>query len=193
MTINLSKGERIDLSKEAPGLTNAWVGLGWDINATDTGTAFDLDTSVFMLGANGKIPADSYFIFYNNLKSPDGGIEHLGDNRSGAGEGDDETIEVNLDKIDSSIQELIFVATIHDAEERRQNFGQVRNAFIRIADAKTEKEITRYDLDEDFSTEAALEFGRLYRKDGTWRFQAVGQGYNSGLSAFVEKYYQKPQ
>ncbi|MEA5468064.1 TerD family protein [Spirulina sp. 06S082] len=193
MTINLSKGERIDLSKEVPGLTNTWVGLGWDLNATDTGTAFDLDTSVFMLGANGKIPADPYFIFYNNLKSPDGGVEHLGDNRSGAGEGDDETIEVNLDKIDSSIQELIFVVTIHDAQERRQNFGQVRNAFIRIADAKTEKEITRYELDEDFSTEAALEFGRLYRKDGTWRFQAVGQGYNSGLSAFVEKYYQKSQ
>lgn len=191
MTINLSKGERIDLSKEDPGLTNAWVGLGWDINVTDTGTAFDLDTSVFMLAANGKIPADSYFIFYNNLKSPDGGVNHLGDNRTGAGEGEDETIEVNLNEIDSTIEELIFVVTIHDAEERRQNFGQVRNAFIRLANAKTEQEIIRYELDEDFSTEAALEFGRLYRKDGTWRFQAVGQGYNSGLSAFVEKYHQR--
>jgi tellurium resistance protein TerD len=188
MPINLSKGQRIDLSKEAPGLSNAWVGLGWDINATDTGSGFDLDASVFMVGAGGKIPSDPYFIFYNNKNSPDGSVQHLGDNRTGEGSGDDELVEVNLNKVDASVQELIFVVTIHEATQRRQNFGQVRNSYIRIADSTTEQEIARYDLDEDFSTETAIEFGKLYRKDGTWRFQAVGQGYNAGLDKFVQQY-----
>ncbi|MDY6784094.1 MAG: TerD family protein [Cyanobacteriota bacterium] len=188
MPINLSKGQRIDLSKEAPGLQSSGIGLGWDINATDTGAEFDLDTSVFMLGSNGKIPSEPYFIFYNNKTSPDSSVNHLGDNRTGAGEGDDELIEVDLTKVDASVQELIFVVTIHEAEKRRQNFGQVRNSYIRIADSTTQQEVARYELDEDFSTETAIEFGRLYRKDGTWRFQAVGQGYNAGLEKFVQQY-----
>lgn len=188
MPINLSKGERINLSKEAPGLKNAWVGLGWDLNATDTGTSFDLDASVFMVGAAGKIPSDQYFVFYNNKNSPDASVQHLGDNRTGEGAGDDELVEVDLGKVDASVQEIVFVVTIHEATQRRQNFGQVRNAYIRIADSMTEQEITRYELDEDFSTETAIEFGKLYRKDGSWRFQAVGQGYNAGLEKFVQQY-----
>jgi len=188
MSINLSKGERINLAKEAPGLKNAGIGLGWDINATDTGTAFDLDASVFMLGANGKIPGEKYFVFYNNKESPNGSVQHLGDSRTGEGQGDDETVLVDLSKVDSSVEEIVLVVTIHEAETRRQNFGQVRNAFIRIYDTITGTEVTKYDLDEDFSRETAIEFGRLYKKDGEWRFQAVGQGYNTGLQSFVDKY-----
>ncbi|MEL7039212.1 MAG: TerD family protein [Cyanobacteria bacterium J06592_8] len=188
MSININKGERINLSKEAPGLQKAGVGLGWDVNATDTGAAFDLDASVFMLGENGKIPQDEYFVFYNNLLSPDSAVKHLGDSRTGAGSGDDENIEIDLTQINPVIQELIFVVTIHDAEQRRQNFGQVRNSFIRIYDRETDTEVGRYDLEEDFSRETAVEFGRLYQKNGEWRFQAVGQGYNAGLQSFVDKY-----
>ncbi|NJK38973.1 MAG: TerD family protein [Oscillatoriales cyanobacterium RM2_1_1] len=188
MAINLKKGDRISLTKEAPGLTQAKVGLGWDVNATDTGSAFDLDVSVFMLGANGKIPDERYFVFYNNLQSLDGSVQSMGDSRTGEGSGDDETITVDLPKVNSAIQEMLFVVTIHEAETRRQNFGQIRNAYIRIDDAMTQSEVVLYDLDEDFSRETAVEFGRLYMKDGEWRFQAVGQGYNSGLASFVEKY-----
>lgn len=188
MSINLSKGGRINLSKEAPNLKEAGIGLGWDVNATDTGAAFDLDASIFMLGSNGKIPSEKYFVFYNNLTSPDGSLKHLGDNRTGQGEGDDEVIQINLGKVDSTIQEIVFIVTIHEAETRKQNFGQVRNSFIRIYDQLTGKEITKYELEEDFSRETAIEFGRLYKKDGDWRFQAVGQGYNSGLQSFVDKY-----
>lgn len=188
MSINLSKGGRINLSKEAPNLKEAGIGLGWDVNATDTGAAFDLDASIFMLGSNGKIPSEKYFVFYNNLISPDGSLKHLGDNRTGQGEGDDEVIQINLGKVDSTIQEIVFIVTIHEAETRKQNFGQVRNSFIRIYDQLTGKEITKYELEEDFSRETAIEFGRLYKKDGDWRFQAVGQGYNSGLQSFVDKY-----
>lgn len=188
MSINISKGERINLSKEAPGLKKAGIGLGWDINVTDTGGEFDLDASVFMLGSNGKIPIDEYFVFYNNLASPDGSVKHLGDNRTGAGEGDDEAVEINLTQVDSSIEEIMFVVTIHDADKRRQNFGQVRNSFIRIYDFETQEEVMRYELEEDFSRETAIEFGRLYRKNDEWRFQAVGSGYNAGLQSFVDKY-----
>ena len=188
MSINLEKGGRINLSKEAPGLKNAGIGLGWDINATDTGAAFDLDASVFMLGATGKIPGEKYFVFYDNEESPDTAVIHLGDSRTGEGFGDDETVTVDLTKVDPAVQEIVFVVTIHEAESRRQNFGQVRNAFIRIYDTTTNTEVTKYDLDEDFAKETAVEFGRLYKKDGEWRFQAVGQGYNSGLQSFVDKY-----
>jgi tellurium resistance protein TerD len=188
MSINLSKGERVNLSKESPGLTQAGIGLGWDINTTDTGSAFDLDASVFMLGNNGKIPAEQYFVFYNNLTSPDGSVQHSGDSRTGEGSGDDELIQIDLAKVDQVIQEVLFVVTIHEADARRQNFGQVRNSFIRIYDTTTELEIAKYELEEDFSRETALEFGRLYRKDNDWRFLAVGQGYNSGLQGFVDKY-----
>ncbi|EIW15878.1 MULTISPECIES: TerD family protein [Pelosinus] len=190
MGINLSKGERINLSKEAPSLKKVGVGLGWDTNSTDTGVDFDLDASVFMLGANGKIPSEKSFIFYNNLTSPDGAVKHTGDNLTGEGDGDDETILVELAKVDSGINELVFVVTVHEAEKRRQNFGQVRNAFIRLYDQDTNKEVAKYELDEDFSKETAIEFGKLYKKDGQWRFQAVGQGYNSGLQGFVDKYFE---
>ena len=188
MGINLGKGERINLSKEAPSLKKVGVGLGWDTNSTDTGDDFDLDASVFMLGANEKIPTEKHFIFYNNLTSPDNSIKHTGDNLTGVGDGDDETILVELGKVDATINELVFVVTIHDAEKRKQNFGQVRNAFIRLYDQETNKEIAKYELDEDFSKETAIEFGKLYKKDGQWRFQAVGQGYNSGLQGFIDRY-----
>ncbi|ERT08256.1 bacterial stress family protein [Lyngbya aestuarii BL J] len=188
MSINIKKGERINLAKEAPGLRKAAVGLGWDANLTDTGAAFDLDASVFMLGEDGKIPQDEYFVFYNNLLSPDRAVKHLGDSRTGEGSGDDETIEIDLTQINPTIQELIFVVTIHEADQRRQNFGQIRNSFIRIYDRETDTEVTRYDLEEDFSRETSVEFSRLYKKDGEWRFQAVGQGYNTGLQSFVDKY-----
>jgi len=189
MGINLSKGERINLSKEAPSLKKVGVGLGWDTNVSDTGADFDLDASVFMLGANGKIPTEKHFIFYNNLTSPDGAIKHTGDNLTGDGDGDDETINVELPKVDGTINDLVFVVTIHEAEKRKQNFGQVRNAFIRLYDIETNKEIAKYDLEEDFSKETAIEFGKLYKKDNQWRFQAVGQGYNAGLQGFVDKFF----
>ncbi|HEY3424790.1 MAG TPA: TerD family protein [Negativicutes bacterium] len=188
MAINLGKGERINLSKEAPSLKKVGVGLGWDTNSTDTGKDFDLDASVFILGANGKVPNDKYFVFYNNLTSPDGSVKHTGDNLTGAGDGDDETILVELSKVDAAVTEMVFVVTIHEAEARKQNFGQVRNAFIRLYDQETGKEVAKYEMDEDFSREVAIEFGRLYKKDGEWRFQAVGQGFNSGLQGFVDKY-----
>jgi tellurium resistance protein TerD len=188
MSVSIHKGERINLSKTAPGLKQVGIGLGWDINATDTGTAFDLDASVFMIGENGKIPQDEYFVFYNNLNSPDSSVKHLGDSRTGEGSGDDETLEIDLEKINPNVKELIFVVTIHEADKRRQNFGQVRNSFIRIYDKMTDTEVAKYDLEEDFSRETAVEFGRLYQKQGEWRFQAVGQGYNSGLQSFVDQY-----
>lgn len=188
MSINLSKGERINLSKEAPSLKRAGIGLGWDINATDTGAAFDLDASIFMLAANGKIVNEKYFVFYNNVSSPDGSVKHEGDSRTGEGAGDDETISIDLDKVDASVQEILFVVTIHEAEQRKQNFGQVRNSYIRIYDNITEKQIAKYELEEDASVETAIEFGKLYRKDGEWRFQAVGTGYKSGLQNFVDRY-----
>jgi len=191
MAINLSKGGRVNLSKEAPGLKKALLGLGWDANASDTGKDFDLDASVFLIGADGKTPTDQDFVFYNNLKSPNGSVEHTGDNRTGEGDGDDEAIRVNLDAVPENIQEIIVVVTIHEAQERGQNFGQVRNAYVRIVDEDTGNEILKYELDEDFSAETAVEFGKLYRKDGSWRFQAVGEGYNAGLQKFVDKYITK--
>lgn len=186
--INLLKGARVDLSKEAPSLVNVGVGLGWDTNRTDTGFDFDLDVSVFMLDNSRKTPQVEYFIFYNNLKSPDGSVEHTGDNLDGNGDGDDETLFIKLRNIDKRIEELLFVVTIHEAEKRGQNFGQVRNSFIRLYNQDTNEEIAKYELEEDFSTETAIEFGRLYLKNGSWRFQAVGTGYNSGLQAFVDNY-----
>lgn len=188
MGISLSKGGRIDLSKEAPSLKKVGLGLGWDTNISDTGADFDLDASLFMLTSSGKIPDDKNFIFYNNLKSPDGSTVHQGDNRTGEGEGDDETIFVELNKIDNSIEELVIVVTIDEAEARKQNFGQVKNAFIRIYDLDSNKELAKYDLEEDFSIETAIEFGRLYKKNNSWKFKAVGSGYNSGLQGFVNQF-----
>lgn len=184
--INLEKGQRISMDK---GLTLVGVGLGWDPNE-GTGCDFDLDASAFMLGESGRIPTDEYFVFYNNQKSPDGSVESTGDDLTGGNSdgGDDETINVDLSKVDPKIQEIVFTATIYKAEERRQNFGQVRNSYIRIYDAKTNAEIARYDLDEDFSIETAVEFGRLYRRGDEWKFEAMGIGNKGGLQSLVNKY-----
>ena len=184
--INLEKGQRISMDK---GLTLVGVGLGWDPNE-GTGYDFDLDASAFMLGESGRIPTDEYFVFHNNQKSPDGSVESTGDDLTGGNSdgGDDETINVDLSKVDPKIQEIVFTATIYKAEERRQNFGQVRNSYIRIYDAKTNAEIARYDLDEDFSIETAVEFGRLYRRGDEWKFEAMGIGNKGGLQSLVNKY-----
>lgn len=184
--INLEKGQRISMDK---GLTLVGVGLGWDPNE-GTGYDFDLDASAFMLGESGRIPTDEYFVFYNNPKSPDGSVESTGDDLTGGNSdgGDDETINVDLSKVDPKIQEIVFTATIYKAEERRQNFGQVRNSYIRIYDAKTNAEIARYDLDKDFSIETAVEFGRLYRRGDEWKFEAMGIGNKGGLQSLVNKY-----
>ncbi len=184
--INLEKGQRISMDKV---LTLVGVGLGWDPNE-GTGYDFDLDASAFMLGESGRIPTDEYFVFYNNQKSPDGSVESTGDDLTGGNSdgGDDETINVDLSKVDPKIQEIVFTATIYKAEERRQNFGQVRNSYIRIYDAKTNAEIARYDLDEDFSIETAVEFGRLYRRGDEWKFEAMGIGNKGGLQSLVNKY-----
>jgi len=188
MGIDLKKGGKIDLSKEAPGLEDVIIGLGWDGNSSDTGAEFDLDASVFMLGENGKTKVETDFVFYNNLTSTDGSVVHQGDNRTGEGDGDDESIELTLSKVGPDTKEIVFVVTIDDAEARSQNFGQVTNAFIRLVDKKTGKEILKYELDEDYSAETAIEFGKLYKRDGSWKFSAVGTGFNSGLQGFVDKY-----
>lgn len=185
--INLEKGQRISMDSA---LSLVGVGLGWDPNEGGSAYDFDLDASAFMLGKNGKIPADEWFVFYNNPKSPDGSVETTGDDLTGGSSdgGDDETINVDLTKVNAQIQEILFTATIHKAAERRQNFGQVRNSYIRIYDAKTNNEIARYDLDEDFSVETAVEFGRLYRRNGEWKFEAMGNGSKDGLQGLVNKY-----
>ena len=184
MAIQLEKGQRIEL-----GLSRVSVGLGWDPNE-GTGFDFDLDASAFMLGDNKRIPNDNFFVFYNNQRSPDGAVESTGDDLTGGNSdgGDDETLNVDLAKVDSQVQEIIFTATIFKAEERRQNFGQVRNSYIRIYNSITNEEIARYDLDEDFSIETAVEFGRLYRRNGEWKFEAMGIGNKGGLQALVSKY-----
>lgn len=181
--INLEKGQRINVDFQ-----NFSVGLGWDTNQSDTGQDFDLDASAFILGENKKILSDEYFVFYNNLKSLDEAVEHTGDNLTGEGEGDDESIRIDLSKINSRATEICFVVTIHKADERRQNFGQVRNSFIRIYKTNTGEEIAKYELEEDFSVETAVEFGRLYKRNGTWKFEAVGIGYKQGLESFLNKY-----
>ena len=187
--INLEKGQRISMDK---GLTLVGVGLGWDPNK-GTGYDFDLDASAFMLGSDGQVPAQEYFVFYGNQKSPDGSVESSGDDLTGGNSdgGDDETLNVDLTKVSSNIQEIIFTATIYKAEERRQNFGQVRNSYIRIYDAKTNMEIARYDLDEDFSIETAVEFGRLYRRGTEWKFEAMGTGNKGEMQSLVHKYASK--
>jgi len=190
MGISLSKGQRISLEKVAPGLEAVMIGLGWDFKKVDTGSQYDIDVSIFMLNEQGKIPTDEHFIFYNNLKSPDPdhAVEHLGDNRTGVGEGDDEVILVNLKKIPANIQKLVFVVTIHEAEQRGQNFGQIYNAFIRLVDVQNKTEVLRYDLTEDYSIETALIPAELYLKDGEWRMNAVGSGYQGGLAALLDRY-----
>lgn len=187
MALSLSKGQNISLSKEAPGLTKVLVGLGWDERATD-GQDFDLDASLFMLNASGKCRSDADFIFYNQMNSPCGSVSHTGDNRTGEGEGDDESIKVDLSKVPADVQTLAVTVTIHDYEARKQSFGQVANAFIRIVNEDTGAEVVRYDLTEDYSTETAMVFGELYRHNGDWKFRAVGQGYAGGLGAMAAQY-----
>jgi tellurium resistance protein TerD len=180
VTVSLSKGGNVSLTKQAPGLTAVVVGLGWDPRTT-TGADFDLDASAIMVDMSGKVLSDSHFVFFNNLKSPDGSVEHLGDNLTGGGEGDDEQIKVNLDGVPAECGKVVFPVSIYDAESRQQNFGQVRNAFIRIVNQADNGEIARYDLTEDAATETAMVFGEIYRSFGEWKFRAVGQGYASGL------------
>ncbi len=183
MAINLQKGQRENIN--APKFI---VGLGWDTNTTSTGNAFDLDASVFILGENKKILTDQHFIFYNNLKAPNESVVHTGDNLTGDGDGDDEQIIVDLSKIEDNASEICIVITIHDANDRNQNFGQVRNSFIRIVDASSNQELLKYELEEDFSIETAVEFGRIYRRNGEWKFEAVGSGMRGGLEDYLNKY-----
>ncbi len=187
MAVNLQKGGNVSLTKSEPGLKKINVGLGWDLRATD-GADFDLDASAFLLSESGKVRSDQDFIFYNNAKSSDGAVEHLGDNRTGEGEGDDEVVAVNLEGVPNDVQKVVVTVTIHDAESRRQNFGMVQSAFIRVVNAESNNEIARYDLSEDASTEAAMVFGEVYRHNGEWKFRAVGQGFNGGLGPLASSY-----
>ncbi len=188
MPINLSKGQKVDLTKGNPGLKKIMVGLGWDVNAFDSGADFDLDAAAFMVGADGKCPTEQEFIYYHNLTHPSEALKHMGDNLTGAGEGDDEQIAVDLDKIPANIEKVAFTVTIYDADTRRQNFGQVSNAFIRIVDEMTNTELIRYDLGEDFSIETAVVVGELYRHNGEWKFNAIGSGFQGGLAALCGHY-----
>lgn len=181
--INLEKGQRVNVE-----LQKITIGLGWDTNSSSTGVDFDLDASAFILGENKKLLSDENFVFYNNLKSPDGSVEHTGDNLTGKGEGDDESIRIDISKITPNAYEICFVVTIHKADERKQNFGQVHNSFIRIYNTDTNEEIMKYELEEDFSIETAVEFGRLYRRNGQWKFEAIGVGMKGGLQDYVNKY-----
>lgn len=183
MAISLQKGQKVDLTKGNPSLSKIVVGLGWDTNKYDGGADFDLDASAFLCGASGKVNADTDFVFYNNLKHSSGSVEHMGDNLTGEGDGDDEQIKVDLSKVPSNVDKIDFTVTIHEADTRHQNFGQVSNAYIRIFDEVNNREIIRYDLGEDFSIETAVVVGELYRRGGEWKFNAIGSGFKGGLAA----------
>ena len=187
MALSLSKGGNLSLSKEAPGMTKVLVGLGWDARSTD-GQDFDLDASAFLLKADGKVRADSDFIFYNQLKSVDGSVEHTGDNRTGEGDGDDEQVKIDLTKVAADVKKLVFAVTIHEADSRKQNFGMVSNSFMRVVNNDNGAEIARFDLSEDASTETAMIFGELYRHGAEWKFKAVGQGFAGGLAALATQH-----
>ena len=187
MAVTLSKGQNVSLSKTDPLLKHILIGLGWDARSSD-GQDFDLDASVFMTADNGKVPSDDYFVFYNQLKSPCGSVQHTGDNLTGDGDGDDESVIVELEKVPANIKSLFVTVTIHDSETRRQNFGQVSNAFVRLVNHETGQEVLRFDLSEDYSTETAMVFGEVYRHNGDWKFRAIGQGYAGGLLALCNQY-----
>lgn len=187
MAVSLKKGGNVSLSKEAPGLTDARVGLGWDARSTD-GKDFDLDASALVVGENGKVLSDSHFVFYNNKQDPSGSVVHQGDNLTGEGEGDDEVIKVALNNVPAEAKKVVFVVTIHEADARGQNFGMVSNAFIRVVNDAGNSEIARFDLSEDYSTETAMIFAELYRHNDEWKFKAIGQGYAGGLSAVAHDY-----
>ena len=188
MAISLKKGQKVDLTKTNPGLKNILIGLGWDTNKYDGGKDFDLDASVFLLNGEGKVNGDEDFVFYGNLKHVSGAVEHLGDNLTGAGEGDDEEIKIDLTKVPEGIEKIDFTVTIYEAEERKQNFGQVENAFIRVVNEATGEELIRYDLGEDFSIETAVVIGELYRNKGEWKFNAIGSGFSGGLASLGKNY-----
>ena len=187
MAISLSKGGNVNLSKEAPGLNKIAVGLGWDARATD-GSGFDLDASAFLIKLDGKVRSDADFCFYNNKVVAEGAIQHMGDNTTGAGDGDDETVKVELSKVPADVDKVVFAVTIHEADIRKQNFGQVNHAFIRVINENGRQEIARYDLSEDASIETAMIFGEIYRVDGDWKFKAVGQGFAGGLGALASSF-----
>lgn len=187
MALSLSKGGNLSLTKTDPSLSKILIGLGWDERSTD-GNDFDLDASAFLLNSSGKVRGDHDFIFYNQLRAADGSVEHTGDNRSGQGDGDDESVKVDLSKVAADVDKIAITVTIHDAENRRQNFGQVANAFIRVVNDVTGQEVVRFDLAEDYSTETAMVFGELYRHNSEWKFRAVGQGYSGGLAAMCKQY-----
>ena len=188
MAVSLKKGQKVDLTKTNPGLKLILIGLGWDTNKYDGGKDFDLDSSVFMLKGDGKVRDDDDFVFYGNLKHKSGAVEHLGDNLTGAGEGDDEQIKIDLSKVPADIEKIDFTVTIYEAEERKQNFGQVENAFIRVVNQATGEELIRYDLGEDFSIETAVVIGELYRNKGEWKFNAIGSGFGGGLASLGKNY-----
>ena len=188
MPINLQKGQKVDLTKGNPSLKKIMVGLGWDVNIYDSGADFDLDAAAFMVGENGKCPTEKEFVFYGNLTHASESVKHMGDNLTGEGEGDDEQIEVDLTKVPANVSKIVFTVTIYDADVRRQNFGQVSNAFIRIVDESTDQELICYDLGEDFSIETAVVVGELYRHGGGWKFNAIGSGFQGGLAALCGHY-----
>ncbi|HEY0038584.1 MAG TPA: TerD family protein [Longimicrobium sp.] len=187
MAVTLSKGGNVSLSKEAPGLTRCLIGLGWDVRAT-SGDDYDLDGSVFILGPGDKVRSDADFIFYNQLTGLGGAVEHTGDNRTGVGDGDDEAIKIDLSRIPAEIGKIAFAVTIHDADSKRQNFGQVSNAYIRLVDETTGREVLRFDLSEEASIETAMIFGEIYRHGTDWKFRAVGQGFQGGLGPLARHY-----
>lgn len=188
MAITLKKGQKIDLTKGNPSLKNLKLGLGWDTNSFDSGYDYDLDVSVFMVGKSGRVERDEDFIFYNNLKHISGSVEHLGDNRTGEGDGDDEEILISLDKIPNHIERIAVTVTIYEATERRQNFGQVNNSYVRVLDSDNEQEVLRYDLGEEFSIETAITVCEIYRHNGEWKFSAVGAGFEGGLESLCKNY-----
>ncbi len=188
MAVNLKKGQKVDLTKSNPGLSRIVVGLGWDVNRYDGGYDFDLDASAFLLGVNGKAQRDEDFVFYGNAADPSGAVKYGGDNKTGEGEGDDEQIFVNLQTVPANVEKVDFTVTIYEAAERRQNFGQVNNAYVRIVDETTGAELIRYDLEEDFSIETAVVVGEIYRHNGEWKFNAIGSGFQGGLEALCINY-----
>ncbi|MGG3891016.1 TerD family protein [Metabacillus fastidiosus] len=188
MAISLSKGQRIDLTKTNPGLTEVIIGLGWDTNKYSGGHDFDLDASAFLADANGKVQHDTDFIFYNNMVSSNGAVKHTGDNRTGEGDGDDEQIVIDFPALPAHVEKIGITVTIHDADARGQNFGQVSNAFVRVVDAKTDREVLRYDLGEDFSVETAVVICELYKHGQDWKFNAIGSGFSGGLAALCQNY-----
>ena len=188
MAVNLTKGQKVDLTKGNPSLSKIMVGLGWDTNRYDGGYDFDLDAAAFLLNSNGIVTRDADFVFYGNLKHDSGAVEHMGDNLTGAGEGDDEEIMVDLEKVPASIDRIAFTVTIYDSDVRRQNFGQVDNAYIRVVDSTNGHELLRYDLGEEFSIETAIVVGEIYRYNGEWKFNAIGSGFSGGLRALCLNY-----